>query len=52
MMYDEYIDRVTEVVTGIVQQAGDRNGILVDLGKVEPLPAALRAGRRSEQACG
>src|SRR5215467_13425378 len=24
MMYDEYIDRVTEVVTGIVQQAGDR----------------------------
>src|ERR1700749_1473899 len=35
MMYDEYIDRVTEVVTGIVQQAGDRNNALVDLGKVE-----------------
>src|ERR1700740_2568801 len=43
MMYDEYIDRVTEVVTGIVQQAGDRNNVLVDLGKVE---AALP---RSEQ---
>src|SRR5690349_20847778 len=37
MMYDEYIDRVGEVVTGIVQQAGDRNNILVDLGKVEAL---------------
>src|SRR5919199_110845 len=34
MMYDEYIDRVSEVVTGIVQQAGDRNNVLVDLGKV------------------
>src|SRR3954469_14457359 len=37
MMYDEYIDRVGEVVTGIVQQAGDRNNVLVDLGKVESL---------------
>ena len=37
MMYDEYIDRVSEVVTGIVQQAGDRNNVLVDLGKVEAL---------------
>src|ERR1700751_3775545 len=37
MMYDEYIDRVTEVVTGIVQQAGDRNNILVVLGKGEAL---------------
>src|SRR5919108_82386 len=37
MMYDEYVDRVTEVVTGIVQQAGDRNNVLVDLGKVEAL---------------
>jgi N utilization substance protein A len=37
MMYDEYIDRVDEVVTGIVQQAGDRNNVLVDLGKVEAL---------------
>ena len=37
MMYEEYIDRVGEVVTGIVQQAGDRNNVLVDLGKVESL---------------
>jgi transcription termination/antitermination protein NusA len=37
MMYDEYIDRVSEVVTGIVQQTGDRRNILVDLGKVEAL---------------
>src|SRR4029453_17537817 len=37
IMYEEYVDRVTEVVTGIVQQAGDRNNILVDLGKVEAL---------------
>src|SRR5712691_10695907 len=35
MMYEEYVDRVGEVVTGIVQQAGDRNNVLVDLGKVE-----------------
>jgi N utilization substance protein A len=32
MMYEEYIDRQGEVVTGIVQQAGDRNNVLVDLG--------------------
>ncbi len=32
IMYEEYVDRVSEVVTGIVQQAGDRNNILVDLG--------------------
>src|ERR671932_278866 len=37
MMYDEYVDRQGEVVTGIVQQAGDRNNVLVDLGKVEAL---------------
>src|SRR5881275_3034201 len=37
MMYDEYKDRESEVVTGIVQQAGDRNNVLVDLGKVEAL---------------
>src|SRR5438067_8457908 len=36
-MYDEYIDRKGEVVTGIVQQTGDRRNILVDLGKVEAL---------------
>src|ERR671924_1642464 len=29
MMYEEYVDRVSEVVTGIVQQAGDRNNVLV-----------------------
>src|ERR1700752_1021265 len=51
MMYDEYIDRVGEVVTGIVQQAGDRNNVLVDLGKVEcPLPRSEQvAGERYEQ---
>src|SRR5262249_30732671 len=37
MMYDEYINRAGEVVTGIVQQTGDRRNILVDLGKVEAL---------------
>ena len=37
MMYEEYKDRQGEVVTGIVQQAGDRNNVLVDLGKVEAL---------------
>ena len=32
IMYEEYVDRQGEVVTGIVQQAGDRNNVLVDLG--------------------
>ena len=51
MMYDEYVDRVTEVVTGIVQQAGDRNNVLVDLGKVEALlPRSEQVdGERYEQ---
>ena len=52
MMYDEYIDRVTEVVTGIVQQAGDRNNVLVDLGNnVEALlPRSEQVdGERYEQ---
>jgi N utilization substance protein A len=51
MMYDEYIDRVTEVVTGIVQQAGDRNNVLVDLGRVEALlPRSEQVdGERYEQ---
>jgi N utilization substance protein A len=51
MMYDEYIDRVGEVVTGIVQQAGDRNNVLVDLGKVEALlPRSEQVdGERYEQ---
>src|SRR3569833_2238334 len=51
MMYDEYIDRVGEVVTGIVQQTGDRRNILVDQGKVEALlpgPAQVD-GERYEQ---
>jgi N utilization substance protein A len=46
MMYDEYIDRVSEVVTGIVQQAGDRNNVLVDLGKVEALLPRYEQGSR------
>src|ERR671932_1929973 len=51
MMYEEYIDRVGEVVTGIVQQAGDRNNGLVDLGKVEALlPRSEQVdGERYEQ---
>jgi N utilization substance protein A len=51
MMYEEYVDRVTEVVTGIVQQAGDRNNVLVDLGKVEALlPRSEQVdGERYEQ---
>src|SRR6266511_3914056 len=51
MMYDEYKDRVSEVVTGIIQQAGDRNNVLVDLGKVEALlPRSEQVdGERYEQ---
>ncbi len=51
MMYEEYVDRVSEVVTGIVQQAGDRNNVLVDLGKVEALlPRSEQVdGERYEQ---
>src|SRR5213595_2945281 len=51
MMYEEYKDRVTEVVTGIVQQAGDRNNVLVDLGRVEALlPRSEQVdGERYEQ---
>jgi N utilization substance protein A len=51
LMYEEYIDRVSEVVTGIVQQAGDRNNVLVDLGKVEALlPRSEQVdGERYEQ---
>jgi N utilization substance protein A len=51
IMYDEYVDRVSEVVTGIVQQAGDRNNVLVDLGKVESLlPRSEQVdGERYEQ---
>ena len=43
--------RQGEVVTGIVQQAGDRNNVLVDLGKVEALlPRSEQVdGERYEQ---
>ena len=51
IMYEEYVDRQGEVVTGIVQQAGDRNNVLVDLGKVESLlPRSEQVdGERYEQ---
>ena len=51
MMYEEYVDRVGEVVTGIVQQAGDRFNVLVDLGRVEALlPRSEQVdGERYEQ---
>jgi N utilization substance protein A len=51
IMYEEYVDRVNEVVTGIIQQAGDRNNVLVDLGKVEALlPRSEQVdGERYEQ---
>jgi len=51
MMYEEYVDRVAEVVTGIIQQAGDRNNVLVDLGRVEALlPRSEQVdGERYEQ---
>src|SRR5881275_3221337 len=51
MMYEEYKDRQGEVVTGIVQQAGDRNNVLIDLGKVEALlPRSEQVdGERYEQ---
>ena len=51
MMYEEYVDRQGEVVTGIVQQAGDRNNVLVDLGRVEALlPRSEQVdGERYEQ---
>ena len=51
IMYDEYVDRQGEVVTGIVQQAGDRNNVLVDLGRVEALlPRSEQVdGERYEQ---
>jgi N utilization substance protein A len=51
LMYEEYVDRQGEVVTGIVQQAGDRNNVLVDLGRVEALlPRSEQVdGERYEQ---
>ncbi len=35
LMYQEYIDRVGELVTGIVQQSDPRHTTLVELGRVE-----------------
>ena len=51
IMYEEYVDRQGEVVTGIVQQAGDLNNVLVDLGRVEALlPRSEQVdGERYEQ---
>ncbi|MGL6278826.1 MAG: transcription termination factor NusA [Gaiella sp.] len=51
IMFEEYVDRQGEVVTGIVQQAGDRNNVLVDLGRVEALlPRSEQVdGERYEQ---
>jgi N utilization substance protein A len=52
MRYQEYKDRESDVVTGIVQQAGDRNNVLVDLGNnVEALlPRSEQVdGERYEQ---
>jgi transcription termination/antitermination protein NusA len=51
IMYEEYVDRQGEVVTGIVQQAGDRHNVLVDLGRVEALlPRSEQVdGERYEQ---
>ena len=43
MMYEEYVDRVGDVVTGIIQQSDSRY-TLVDLGRVEALlPRASRS---------
>ena len=45
LMYDEYIDRVGELVTGIVQQSDPRHNTLVELGRVE---AELPRGEQIE----
>jgi N utilization substance protein A len=49
-MYDEYADRVGEIVTGIVQQDDNRYAF-VDLGKMEAiLPGSEKVpGERYEQ---
>ena len=46
MMYDEYIDRVGEVVTGIVQQTGDRTQHPRRPRQGRGAAARARAGRR------
>jgi N utilization substance protein A len=41
LMYEEYVGRVGELVTGIVQQSDPRHNLLVELGRVEAeLPRA------------
>ena len=45
-MYEEYVDRQGEVVTGIVQQAGDRNNVARRPRSRRVAAAALGAGRR------
>ena len=45
LMYDEYIDRIGELVTGIVQQSDPRHNTLVELGRVE---AELPRGEQIE----
>ena len=45
LMYVEYIDRVGELVTGIVQQSDPRHNTLVELGRVE---AELPRGEQIE----
>jgi len=35
LMYEEYIDRIGDLVTGIVQQSDPRHNTLVELGRVE-----------------
>ena len=35
LMYEEYVGRVGELVTGIVQQSDPRHNLLVELGRVE-----------------
>ena len=44
LMYEEYVGRVGELVTGIVQQSDPRHNLLVELGRVE---ADCRARSRS-----
>jgi len=45
LMYEEYIDRVGELVTGLVQQSDPRHNTLVELGRVE---AELPRGEQIE----
>ncbi len=47
LMYEEYVDRVGDVVTGIIQQSDSRY-TLVDLGRVEALlPESEQVPRRA-----